>query len=126
MHNLQVCTLRDHDATARRLQPSAIVTDEDCAACEFNKPGKTCMRPMSWVWRGETFSATASEYYSIKGQLQAGTRSPRCITISSSTSFSFDQHPSSSAFARSHLTSKHLSCRLQAAKSFVPSLKQCH
>lgn len=47
------------------------MTDEDCAACEFNKPGKTCLRPMTWVWRGETFAATASEYYSIKSQLQA-------------------------------------------------------
>ena len=56
-----------------RLQPSAIVTDEDCAACEFNHPGKTCLRPMEWVWRGETFSATASEYYSLKNQLQVPT-----------------------------------------------------
>ena len=46
------------------------MTDEDCAACEFNHPGKTCLRPMEWVWRGETFSATASEYYSLKNQLQ--------------------------------------------------------
>ena len=35
-----------------RLQPSAVVTDEDCAACEFNKPGKTCLRKMTWEWRG--------------------------------------------------------------------------
>ena len=35
-----------------RLQPSAIVTDEDCAACDFNKPGKTCLRKMTWEWRG--------------------------------------------------------------------------
>ena len=47
------------------------MTDEDCAACEFNRPGKTCLRTMEWVWRGETFSASASEYYSIKNQLQA-------------------------------------------------------
>lgn len=46
------------------------MTDEDCAACEFNRPGKTCLRTMEWVWRGETFSATASEYYSLKAQLQ--------------------------------------------------------
>ena len=46
-----------------RLQPSAIVTDEDCAACDFNRPNKTCLRTMKWVWRGETFSATAAEYY---------------------------------------------------------------
>jgi DNA polymerase epsilon subunit 1 len=32
-----------------RLQPSAIVTDEDCAACDFNMPDKTCLRSMEWV-----------------------------------------------------------------------------
>ena len=40
---------------ACRLQPSAIVTDEDCAACDFNKPGKTCLRKMTWEWRGTDF-----------------------------------------------------------------------
>ncbi len=55
----------------RRLQPSAVVTDEDCAACDFNRPGKTCLRKMEWVWRGETYAASTSEYYSIKNQLQA-------------------------------------------------------
>lgn len=54
----------------RRLQPSAVVTDEDCAACDFNRPGKTCLRRMEWVWRGETYAASSNEYYSIKNQLQ--------------------------------------------------------
>ena len=48
-----------------------MVTDEDCAACDFNRPGKTCLRKMEWVWRGETYAASTSEYYSIKNQLQA-------------------------------------------------------
>ena len=34
------------------LQPSAIVTDEDCAACDFNRPGKNCLRKMDWVRGG--------------------------------------------------------------------------
>lgn len=55
----------------RRLQPSAIVTDEDCAACDFNRPGKTCLRKMTWEWRGETFAATSAEYFSIKNQLES-------------------------------------------------------
>ena len=53
-----------------RLQPSAVVTDEDCAACDFNRPGKTCLRKMEWVWRGETYAATSAEYFSLKNQLQ--------------------------------------------------------
>jgi hypothetical protein len=35
-----------------RLQPSAIVTDEHCAACDFNRPGKNCLRQMEWVSEG--------------------------------------------------------------------------
>ena len=46
-----------------------MVTDEQCAACDFNKPGKTCLRNMEWVWRGEHYSATSAEYNSIKAQL---------------------------------------------------------
>ena len=34
----------------------ACTPDEDCAACDFNRPGKTCLRQMEWVWRGETYS----------------------------------------------------------------------
>ena len=52
-----------------RLQPSAIVTDENCAACDFNRPGKTCLRKMDWVWRGEHFASNVAEYNSIKNQL---------------------------------------------------------
>jgi DNA polymerase epsilon subunit 1 len=59
-----------------RLQPSAVVTDEDCAACDFNRPGKTCLRKMEWVWRGETFAATAAEYHSLKNQLESETFTP--------------------------------------------------
>ena len=47
---------------ARRLQPSAIVNDEHCAACDFNRPGKTCLRRMTWEWRGETFAASRSAH----------------------------------------------------------------
>ncbi len=47
------------------------MTDEDCAACDFNRPGKTCLRKMTWEWRGETFSATSAEYFSIKNQLES-------------------------------------------------------
>lgn len=38
-------------------QPSSIVTDEICTACDFNRPGKTCLRKLEWVWRGEVFMA---------------------------------------------------------------------
>ena len=45
------------------------MTDEDCAACAFNRPGKNCLRQMQWVWRGETFACDSREYYTVKNQL---------------------------------------------------------
>lgn len=34
-------------------QPSAVVDEATCAACDFNKPGAACQRRMAWQWRGE-------------------------------------------------------------------------
>lgn len=31
---------------------------------------------MNWVWRGETFAATSSEYYSVKNQLASEPLAP--------------------------------------------------
>jgi DNA polymerase epsilon subunit 1 len=36
-----------------RLQPSAMVDEMDCAACDFNRPNAKCQRRMTWTWRGE-------------------------------------------------------------------------
>ena len=35
------------------VQPSAMVDEATCAACDFNKPGANCQRRMTWQWRGE-------------------------------------------------------------------------
>ena len=35
------------------------------------RPGKTCLREMEWVWRGEHYAATSSDYSAIKAQLEA-------------------------------------------------------
>ena len=73
IYHLDVAAMYPNIILTNRLQPSAIVTDEDCAACDFNRPGKTCLRPMEWVWRGETYAATVAEYRALKAQLEAET-----------------------------------------------------
>lgn len=73
IYHLDVAAMYPNIILTNRLQPSAIVTDEDCAACVFNEPGKTCLRKMEWVWRGETFAATRAEYASVKEQLKSET-----------------------------------------------------
>lgn len=61
-----------------RLQPSAIVTEEDCAACDFNKPGKTCLRPMEWVrdswncWRAPSASNVLAAFMLASTFIRAG------------------------------------------------------
>ena len=56
-----------------RLQPSAIVDDAICAACDFNQSKNNCKRKMNWVWRGDYNPATKSEYDRTKDQLSRET-----------------------------------------------------
>ena len=44
------------------LQPSAMVDEATCAACDFNKPGATCQRRMAWQWRGEISKLISYNY----------------------------------------------------------------
>ncbi|GFH21469.1 DNA polymerase epsilon catalytic subunit, partial [Haematococcus lacustris] len=48
LYHLDVAAMYPNIILTNRLQPSAIVTDEHCAACDFNRPGKTCLREMEW------------------------------------------------------------------------------
>ncbi|GLC51172.1 hypothetical protein PLESTB_000473800 [Pleodorina starrii] len=76
IYHLDVAAMYPNIILTNRLQPSAIVREEDCAACDFNAPNKTCLRHMEWEWRGEHYSATRSEYMQIKAQLAAETFPP--------------------------------------------------
>jgi DNA polymerase epsilon subunit 1 len=53
-----------------RLQPSAIVDESDCAACDFNKGGAKCQRSMKWISRVEYMPASKSEFQRIQQQLE--------------------------------------------------------
>lgn len=52
-----------------RLQPSAMVDDSTCAACDFNQSKNNCKRKMEWVWRGDYNPATKGEYDRARDQL---------------------------------------------------------
>uniref|UniRef100_A0A915Q6B6 DNA polymerase epsilon catalytic subunit n=1 Tax=Setaria digitata TaxID=48799 RepID=A0A915Q6B6_9BILA len=52
------------------LQPSAVVTNEDCIACVYNSPDAKCQRTMRWEWRGEIMPASKGEYERILQQLE--------------------------------------------------------
>ncbi|KAH7671417.1 DNA-directed DNA polymerase protein [Dioscorea alata] len=51
--------------------PPSIVSDVVCTACDFNRPGKNCLRKLEWVWRGETFMAKKSDYFHLRNQIES-------------------------------------------------------
>ncbi|KAL4591685.1 hypothetical protein LXL04_004655 [Taraxacum kok-saghyz] len=71
IYHLDVAAMYPNIILTNRLQPSSIVTDEVCTACDFNRPGKTCLRKLEWKWRGETYTAKRSDYYHLKRQIES-------------------------------------------------------
>lgn len=53
IYHLDVGAMYPNIILTNRLQPSAMVNEFDCAACDYNKPGALCKREMKWMWRGE-------------------------------------------------------------------------
>ena len=76
IYHLDVAAMYPNIILTNRLQPAAIVNEDVCAACDYNRPGKGCLREMEWVWRGEHFASTSSEYAAIKAQLQVDKFAP--------------------------------------------------
>lgn len=70
IYHLDVGSMYPNIILSNRLQPTAMVSEPDCAVCDFNKPGKECQRKMDWSWRGEFYTAKSSEYRMIKKQLE--------------------------------------------------------
>ncbi|XP_059627348.1 DNA polymerase epsilon catalytic subunit A-like [Cornus florida] len=71
IYHLDVAAMYPNIILTNRLQPPSIVSDEICTACDFNRPGKTCLRKLEWVWRGETYMAKKSDYYHLKRQIES-------------------------------------------------------
>lgn len=68
--HLDVGAMYPNIILTNRLQPSSMVTETDCAACDFNKPDAQCKRVMEWLWRGEMLPASKNEYQRIQQQLE--------------------------------------------------------
>ncbi|XP_052190980.1 DNA polymerase epsilon catalytic subunit A-like isoform X2 [Diospyros lotus] len=71
IYHLDVAAMYPNIILTNRLQPPSIVSDEICTACDFNRPGRTCLRKLEWVWRGETYMAKRSDYYHLKRQIES-------------------------------------------------------
>lgn len=70
IYHLDVGAMYPNIILTNRLQPSAMVDETTCAACDFNKPGATCRRVMPWTWRGEIMPASRGEFQRIQQQLE--------------------------------------------------------
>lgn len=53
IYHLDVGAMYPNIILTNRLQPSAIVNENDCAVCDYNKSDAVCQRKMNWMWRGE-------------------------------------------------------------------------
>jgi len=75
IYHLDVAAMYPNIILSNRLQPSAVVSPETCAACEFNSPDNAnqCKRTMDWTWRGEYFPASRAETEMIRMQLETET-----------------------------------------------------
>ena len=70
IYHLDVGAMYPNIILTNRLQPSSMVSLNDCAACEFNHPNSNCKRDMVWTWRGEYSPSGAGEYHRLKDSLQ--------------------------------------------------------
>ncbi|OLY79611.1 DNA polymerase epsilon catalytic subunit A, partial [Smittium mucronatum] len=69
IYHLDVAAMYPNIILTNRLQPDSIVDESVCASCDFNLPGKTCDRKLTWLWRGEYYPATKSEINMLKSQM---------------------------------------------------------
>lgn len=55
---------------SNRLQPVAIVNEQICAGCTFNKEENDCKRHLDWEWKGDMYPLNKNEFERVKLQLK--------------------------------------------------------
>ncbi|RCN31046.1 b, exonuclease domain protein, DNA polymerase family, partial [Ancylostoma caninum] len=73
IYHLDVGAMYPNIILTNRLQPCAMVNEETCMACTYNRPDAKCKRVMNWEWRGELTPATRGELQQIIQQLEGET-----------------------------------------------------
>jgi DNA polymerase epsilon subunit 1 len=65
VYHLDVAAMYPNIILTNRLQPMAIVNDDICGGCDFDKLKANCKKKMSWRWKGRYFASTSSETNSL-------------------------------------------------------------
>ncbi|CCG82582.1 DNA polymerase [Taphrina deformans PYCC 5710] len=77
IYHLDVASMYPNIMTTNRLQPDSMIDEADCATCDFNRPGKTCDKKMTWSWRGEYYPVTKGDYNMLKNTLASESVAPK-------------------------------------------------
>lgn len=78
IYHLDVAAMYPNIILTNRLQPTAIVGDQECAACDFNRPGKNCLRQMEWV---RTFATTQAPTKPFQPSNHTSTPAPTHMNV---------------------------------------------
>jgi DNA polymerase epsilon subunit 1 len=70
IYHLDVAAMYPNIILTYRLQPTAIVGADTCAACDFNQPESACQLAAAWTWRGDYIPASAAETRQVRAQLE--------------------------------------------------------
>lgn len=70
IYHVDVAAMYPNIILSNRLQPVAIVNEQTCAGCIFNKEANRCKRNLDWQWKGEMFPLSKREFEQVKGQLE--------------------------------------------------------
>ena len=70
IYHVDVAAMYPNIILSNRLQPVAIVNEQTCAGCIFNKEENKCKRNLDWQWKGEMFPLSKREFEQVKGQLE--------------------------------------------------------
>ncbi|KAG9390447.1 DNA polymerase epsilon catalytic subunit A [Carpediemonas membranifera] len=60
IYHLDIAAMYPNIILTNRLQPCSVVTDHDCAQCDFYRDKAQCQKAMNWVWRGLVFKLDAA------------------------------------------------------------------
>ena len=69
IYHVDVAAMYPNIILSNRLQPTAIVNEQICAGCLFNKEENNCKRKLQWQWKGDYFPLNRREYEMVKNQL---------------------------------------------------------
>ena len=77
IYHLDVAAMYPNIMLSNRLQPDSVIDESVCAVCDYNRPGKTCDRRLTWAWRGEFFPARRDEFNMIRHALNQESFPPK-------------------------------------------------